>query len=34
MTLTPTRVSSAASQAKWRVGDSIMLIGSIEPLVQ
>ncbi len=29
-----TRVSSAASQSKWRVGDSIMLIGSTQPIVQ
>lgn len=29
-----TRVSSAASQSKWRVGDSIMLIGSTQPTAQ
>ena len=28
-----TRVSSDASAARWRVGDSIMLIGSVKPLI-
>lgn len=28
-----TRISSDASAARWRVGDSVMLIGSIKPLI-
>lgn len=28
-----TRISSDASAARWRVGDSIMLLGSIKPLI-
>jgi hypothetical protein len=28
-----TRISSDASAARWRVGDSVMLIGSVKPLI-